>query len=36
MLPKQTVINVHMIKLVEGKQSLYKLIYNLGLIGLKI
>ena len=35
MLPKQTVINKHNIKLVKNKQFFYRSIYNLSLIKLK-
>ena len=36
MLAEQTGINKHAIKLVDGKQLFYRLIYRLGLIKLEI
>lgn len=34
-LPKNISINKHIIKLIEGKQSLYKPIYNINLVKLE-
>lgn len=36
MLPKRTIINEHIIKLVNGKELPYELIYSLDVVELKI